>query len=416
MKNTMKILVQIMVIGLVFAACGDGNDNNNGNINGNGDKTDPVSVSGVGLDKTTMTLFVNHGETTTLTASVSPENATNKAVSFSSSDTSKATVDANGKVTPIAAGNVTITVTTADGNKTASCAVTVKKSVIDMVSIQAGTFLMGSPESETEVLNNSWYDNERPQRQVTLSKFFMGKYLVTQAQYEEVMGMNPSYFKDSYLPAGLTTGDNLPVERVRWFEAIIFCNKLSVLDGLNPAYSIEGKTDPAQWGEIPTSTGHKNYTIWNVAEIIASSNGYRLPTEAQWEYACRAGTTTAFNWGTNLITSDQANYYASYVDPFNTVAGVYLGSTSEVGRYAPNAWGLYDMHGNLYEWCWDWYDEYPDMAQTDPSGAVSGDYRVVRGGGWGWDDGRGQYLRSAFRSCLYPSDRYDVFGFRVVRP
>jgi len=394
MKNTMKILVLIMVIGLFLVACGGD------------DESSSVSVSGVSLDKTTMTLFINHGETTTLTASISPANATNKAVSFSSSDTSKVTVDANGKVTPVAIGNVTITVTTADGNKTATCAITVKKSVIDMVSIQAGTFTMGSPESETEVLGDSWYDNERPQRQVTLSKFFMGKFLVTQAQYEEVMGINPSWFKDSNLPAGLTTGDKLPVERVSWYDAIEFCNALSELDGLTSYYIID-KTQ-----EDPNNTNQYDTVKWLVT-TNNSANGYRLPTEAQWEYACRAGTTTAFNWGTNLITSDQANYYASYVDPFNTVAGVFLNSTSEVDKYAPNAWGLYDMHGNLFEWCWDWYDEYPGMAQTDPSGAVSGDFRVLRGGYWLYD---GQSLRSAFRDYGDPYFRGYDFGFRVVRP
>jgi len=391
-NNVLAIIVFIAVIGFLTACGGD-------------DETSSVSVSGVGLDKTTLTLFVNHGETTTLTASISPANATNKAVSFSSSDTSKATVDVNGKVTPVAAGNVTITVSTADGNKTASCTVTVKKSVIDMVSIQAGTFLMGSPESETEALGG-WYDNERPQRQVTLSKFLMGKYLVTQAQYEEVMGINPSYFKDSNLPAGLTTGDKLPVETVSWYDAIEFCNALSELDGLTSYYVIN-KTQ-----EDPNNTNQYDTVKWLVT-TNESANGYRLPTEAQWEYACRAGTTTAFNWGTNLITSDQANYSASEVDPFNTTAGVYSYSTSEVGRYAPNAWGLYDMHGNLYEWCWDWYDEYPDMAQTDPWGAVSGDYRVLRGGCWG-DYGR--YLRSAFRCYNNPNDGGNFVGVRVVRP
>ena len=275
---------------------------------------------------------------------------------------------------------------------------------MEMVFIPGGTFKMGS--SETEALDNSWYDNERPQRQVTLNKFFMGKYLVTQAQYEEVMGINPSYFKDSRLPAGLTTGDNLPVERVSWYDAIEFCNALSELDGLTPYYSIN-KDNPD-----PNNTSQYDTVKWLVT-TINSANGYRLPTEAQWEYACRAGTTTAFNWGTNQITSDQANYTASFVDPFNTTAGVDLNSTSEVGRYAPNAWGLYDMHGNLSEWCWDWYDEYPDMVQTDPSGAVSSDDRVIRSGSWYF---HGRWCRSAFRVYDYPSSKHESIGFRVARP
>jgi formylglycine-generating enzyme required for sulfatase activity len=143
-----------------------------------------------------------------------------------------------------------------------------------------------------------------------------------------------------------------------------------------------------------------------------NANGYRLPTEAEWEYACRAGTTTPFNTG-NTITTAQANYNGNY--PYsNNPAGVYLGRTTEVGSYAaPNAWGLYDMHGNVWEWCWDWYAaEYGTGAVTDPTGAASGSVRVTRGGSWNSD---GQYLRSAFRYTYSPRVRVRSLGFRLVR-
>ncbi|MCL2765172.1 MAG: formylglycine-generating enzyme family protein, partial [Treponema sp.] len=144
------------------------------------------------------------------------------------------------------------------------------------------------------------------------------------------------------------------------------------------------------------------------------ASGYRLPTEAQWEYACRAGTSTAFNWGTNQITSDQANFNAFFYQYNDSPAGEYREATTEVGRFTANAWGLYDMHGNVWEWCWDWYDNYPSGSVSDPTGADSGSYRVMRGGGWFTE---GQNLRSAYR------DNYDDpwsygnnYGFRLVRP
>jgi len=264
---------------------------------------------------------------------------------------------------------------------------------IVMVSIPAGTFTMGSPTTEANRESNE------TQHSVTLSGFKMGKYEVTQEQYQAVMGTNPSYFDGSTgkEPAAGETQGKRPVERVSWYDALVFCNKLSIKEGLTPAYSISGKTNPADWGTVPTSSA-----TWNAVVIVAGSTGYRLPTEAQWEYACRAGITTAYNTGDTI--SDSTGWY--YSNSGN--------KTHEVGKKPANAFGLHDMHGNVWEWCWDWYGDYSSSAQTDPLGASSGTNRVLRGGSWYNSAG---FLRSAYRYFIsLPGGRDSNLGFRLVRP
>jgi len=222
--------------------------------------------------------------------------------------------------------------------------------------IPSGTFIMGSPAGEA--LRD---DDEGPQRRVTITKpFYMGIYEVTQAQYEAVTGKNPSYFK----------GAKNPVERVSWHDAVEFCKALS------------GKT---------------GQTV-------------RLPTEAEWEYACRAGTTKPFNTG-RTISTDQANYDGNFTYG-NGRKGVYRKKTVPVGIFGPNAWGLYDMHGNVWEWCSDWYaDSYANAETDDPQGPASGASRVLRGGSWGIAP---RYCRSANRSRNSPGAWGNYFGFRVA--
>jgi formylglycine-generating enzyme required for sulfatase activity/serine/threonine protein kinase len=225
-----------------------------------------------------------------------------------------------------------------------------------LVFIPAGGFVMGSPSSESQRDND-----EGPQHKVTISKsFYMGIYEVTQEQYQAVMGNNRSYFK----------GENLPAERVSWNDAVEFCKKLS---------RKEGKT-------------------------------YRLPTEAEWEYACRAGTTTPFNTG-ETISTECANYYGNYTYG-NGHKGLYRQKTTPVGSFSPNAFGLYDMHGNVWEWCQDRYDSkyYSNSPTVDPQGPSKGQYRVLRGGSWlnTWG------CRSALRFKDKPNKRGGDFGFRVV--
>jgi len=239
----------------------------------------------------------------------------------------------------------------------------------ELVRIQGGTFTMGSPANES-----GRRDNEGPQRQVTVSSFMMSRYEITQREYQEVMGTNPSSF----------TGDlNRPVERVSWFDAVEYCNRRSQREGLTPAYTISG-------------SGNNRTVTWN-----RNTNGYRLPTEAEWEYACRAGTTTAYNTGANI--SNNTGWLSANSG----------GTTRPVGQLPANAWGLYDMHGNVWEWCWDWYGNYPAGAQSDPTGASSGSHRVIRGGS---RLGSAADVRSAYRGNHIPTSPLTSIGFRVVRP
>jgi len=259
------------------------------------------------------------------------------------------------------------------------------------VWIEGGTFTMGSSVNEPEHRGN-----ESPQHQVTVSSFYMGKYEVTQKEYHEIMETNPGGFK----------GDNLPEGNINWYNAIEYCNRRSRKEGLTPVYTINKKqNDPNNKSEYD----NVKWTVtWN-----RNANGYRLPTEAEWEYACRAGTTTPFSTGNNITTS-QANYNGNY--PYNDNAkGEYREKTTPVGSFAPNAWGLYDMHGNVWEWCWDWFGEYTSGAQTDPVGASSGFDRVIRGGGW---YNNALSARSATRGECFPSARSEDagdIGFRLVR-
>ena len=224
---------------------------------------------------------------------------------------------------------------------------------MEMIYVAPGSFTMGSPESE------EGRDDDEKQHRVTLTKgFWLGKYEVTQKQWESVMGDNSSHFK----------GGDLPVEQVSWEDCQEFIRKVN-----------------------------------------ASLNcGARLPTEAEWEYACRAGTRSAYSWG-DALNGDKANCNGNYPCG-TTVKGPYKERTVAVGNYQPNAWGFYDMHGNVWEWCNDWHADYPSGSVTDPMGRVSGGNRVLRGGGW-YDNARN--CRSALRNRLWPGICNLNCGFRL---
>jgi formylglycine-generating enzyme required for sulfatase activity len=239
--------------------------------------------------------------------------------------------------------------------------------------IPAGKFIMGSPEGEAE------RDPEERQHEVEITKpFYMGIYEVTQGQYEAIQGQkqNTAFFRQ---------GQDFPMDQVRWPQAVAFCSKLSA--------KIEEKK---------------------------AGRTYRLPTEAEWEYACRAGKKTVFHFG-DALSSKEANFKGNF--PYGGAPkGNFLQKTAKVGSYAPNAWGLYDMHGNVGEWCADYYDPdyYKNSPKQDPKGPAKGVvptdfsndfYRVVRGGCW-LDEA--QACRAAYRFRLQSSEPYRWVGFRVV--
>ncbi len=241
--------------------------------------------------------------------------------------------------------------------------------------IPVGEFLMGSPGRE-EARN----ENEGPQHRVQISKpFYLGVYQVTQEEYQRVMGQNPSWFCGTGGGKAQAAGQDtrrFPVESVSWDEALEFCRRLSAVPGERRA------------GRV-----------------------YRLPTEAEWEYACRAGTTTPFYFDTHL-SSTQANFDGNF--PYGGGdQGPFLGRTTTVGSYMPNAFGVYDMHGNVWEWCADWfgrdYAEAPALS-IDPQGPPTGSYHIMRGGGWG---SHGRNCRAAYRSDFTPAPRFSSYGFRV---
>lgn len=230
---------------------------------------------------------------------------------------------------------------------------------LEMISIPGGSFKMGSPSAE-----KSRNSNESPQHDVNVPAFFMGRFEVTQEQYQQVMGTNPSRFE----------GKKRPVKQVSWNDAVEFCKKLS------------------------QNTGRT----------------YRLPSEAEWEYACRAGTTTPFHFG-ETITTELANYNGNYTYA-SEPKGKYRQQTTEVGIFLPNAFGLYDMHGNVWEWCQDtWHESYTG-APKDGSAWINNDnqYHLLRGGSW---INSPNYCRSASRYFNTWAERDfidDPVGFRVV--
>ncbi|MDR1396537.1 MAG: formylglycine-generating enzyme family protein [Desulfarculales bacterium] len=223
---------------------------------------------------------------------------------------------------------------------------------MEFVLIPAGEFLMGSDRGK----DPNAEDNETPQHRVKFSKpFYLGKYEVTQGQWEAVMGSNPSKFK----------GRNNPVEQVSWDDVQVFIKLLNQKEG---------------------------------------HSRYRLPTEAEWEYAARAGSTSTYSFGDD---AGQLGQYAWYGESYDS------GSTHPVGQKQPNAWGLYDMYGNVWEWVQDWYDEgyYSLSPSSDPRGPASGSFRVFRGGSW---DYFARYCRSPLRGNNSPDFRYAGRGFRLA--
>ena len=239
-----------------------------------------------------------------------------------------------------------------------------------LIRIEPGEFLMGSPDSDKEA-----GAHEKPRHRVRITRpFYLGIYEVTQTEFEAVTGHNPSHFK---------ANARNPVESVSWLDAVRFCNQLSERERLKPFYAISGESV-----QVPD---------WN-------ETGYRLPTEAEWEYACRAGTTTRFSFGDHEASLGEYAWY-------DTNSGR---RTHPVGEKRPNAFGLYDMHGNVWEWCWDWSskDYYKESPVVNPRGSSQAPSQVIRGGCW---NGYPRYVRASCRNGNAPGGRYGYLGFRVAR-
>ncbi|TFG60549.1 MAG: hypothetical protein E4H36_11915 [Spirochaetales bacterium] len=244
----------------------------------------------------------------------------------------------------------------------------------NMVLVEGGTFTMGDTAG-------GGYDSEKPKHSVTVSGFFMNKYEVTQKEFRDVIGFNPSKFK----------GDNLPVETVTWYDAVAYCNARSQKEGLLQVYTITGIGKNSD-GNITSASVSAD---WN-------ADGYRLPTEAEWEYAAKGGKLSR---GYKYAGGNSEGSVAWY-------SGNSGSKTQPVGTKAGNELGIYDLTGNVQEWCWDWYGNYTASSQTDPRGTNTGSYRACRGNSWRSDAGT---LRTSYRVRDTPAYGGDGLGFRPVR-
>jgi len=249
----------------------------------------------------------------------------------------------------------------AGGSSTYSPVWSFSTKAVEMIPIAGGNFIMGGT----------------PSHSVTLSSYKVSSVEITQKQWSAIMNSNPS----------MHIGDNYPVEQVSWYQAVSFCNKLSIKLGKTPCYAINGNTAPSDW-----SSG----TIQ-----MSRTGGYRMPTEAEWEYAARGGQNTGFS-GTN--TEAELQHYAWYV---NTAT-----NTMPVGKKLPNQFGLYDMTGNVWEWCWDWYATLASTPENDPAGPATGTYKTLRGGAW---SNNTTYCNVTYRLTRGPIAGGDYFGIRLVQ-
>ncbi len=258
----------------------------------------------------------------------------------------------------------------------------------DMVVIPGGTFVMGS-------ITPLSLPNEAPLDTVDVASFYMSQYEISQAEWQTDMGNNPAYF-------ALNGEIYAPVENVDWYDCIVYCNKRSIRENLTPCYTIDdslytGITDPASW----PPDWKPAYPDTSMYQVICDfdASGYRLPTETEWEYAAKAGTNSIYS-GTSDIS--QLVEYAWYGgSPYQTHI---------VGLKAPNAWGLYDMTGNVWEWCWNSYRMYP--GSTTVLNAANRSLKITRGASFNSNNG---LIRVAYRNMIYPSTKTLLYGFRVVK-
>jgi len=381
----MRTLMIVCMVPVVFLVGGCGKSNPANPVNS-------LSAPFITLQPRSKTVIVGQSVTFTVTATGNPvptyqwrKNGTN--ISATSDSFTISSVQLSD------AGTYSVVVSNSKGSDTSNGAVLTVYATdppTGMVSIPSGTFNMGQP-------NPDLGSDEQPVHSVTVSAFSMDKTEVTQADYLALMGVNPSYFK----------GDSLePVEGVSWYDAVLYCNARSKRDLRDTVYTFTSMGTPGN-----------GYHILVGLAIDFTKNGYRLPTEAEWEYACRAGSMTDYYWGRNwppTKVTDTLAIDSNAVWEHNS-GGPTAGSTARVGTKLPNAWGLYDMSGNVWEWCNDLYSSsyYSVSPSTNPTGPgpSTGSGRVLRGGSWNIYDFS---LRSAYRYCDVASGGGNGYGFRCV--
>lgn len=382
MKKMILAFILVSLMAVFLFSCSD-EDNS----------TDPTNTKPVISSLTTDLASVEVNQSAVITCTAS--DADGDALTYSWDNTGGAISGTGSSITWTAPGTVggyIITCDVSDGEDTAtdSLGITTYQIVIPgaMVSVAGGTFTMIDPSKQTPDTVT-----------VTVSDFTIGKYEVTQKEWEDVLGSNPAEYDPTN---NIGVGDNNPVFHVGWFDILVFCNEKSLAESLTPCYSINGSTDPDTWGVRPEYSDSPTFAAWNAVICDFDATGYRMPTEAEWEFAARGG----INWTDGYIYSGS--------DTIDEIAWYQENSGSElhsIGTKLPNQLGIYDMTGNLYEYCWDWYAPYTDNA-TDPTGAPTGDMRIVRGGSW-MSIPANCVVNGRYRE--YPNSNYDYNGFRLVK-
>jgi formylglycine-generating enzyme len=258
-----------------------------------------------------------------------------------------------------------------------------------MILVEGSTFQMGSATGMAD---------ERPVHTVTLDNFYMAEHEVTQSEWKKIMGNNPSYFSDN--PFSGETQSRRPVEHISHYDVYVYCNRRSMAENLTPCYLIGGIDNSDKWGKVPEEqTG-----MWDNVECRWDVNGYRLPTEAEWEYAARGGAHD----GQKKVLKDSDENHSWNKNNSECM-------THSVCTKVPSVLGFYDLFGNVWEWCWDWYDCYKPGASVNPHGAVRTNEntdRMGRGGAWNAEPSD---CSPFFRNCGSPASRYNFIGIRVVR-